>query len=119
MVTESERKSMPFIQLVSDQSVYALIVQLKNENCHKFELVLSFMGPFHTHMSFISANHKRFHESGLSEILVAADVISEGSSEQALHGRHYNRAIRSHTFMYEVLICRVRAKVTTGAQIKV
>lgn len=107
MVAAAEHKSMPFIQLVGDQPVYALIVQLKNENPHKFELILPFLGPFHTHISFISAINKRFDGSGLSEILVAADIISEGSVHQALRGKHYNRAIRCLTLMYEVLIRRV------------
>ena len=75
---------MPFIQLVGDQPVYALIVQLKYENPDKFDLILPFLGPFHTHCSFISAINKRFEVSGLSDILVEADVISEGSVEQAL-----------------------------------
>lgn len=107
MVTAAECKSMPFIQLVGDQPVYALIVQLKNENPEKFQLILPFLGPFHAHISFISAINKRFHGSGLSEILVAADIISEGSVDQALRGKHYNRGIRCLSLMYEVLIRRI------------
>ena len=67
MVAATEAKSMPFIQLVGDQPVYALMVQLKNENRDKFQLILPVLGPFHTHISFISAINKRFQGSGLSE----------------------------------------------------
>ena len=60
MVAAAEMKSMPFIQLVGDQPVYTLIVQLKNENAGKFDLILPFLGPFHAHLSFITAINKRF-----------------------------------------------------------
>ena len=107
MVTAAGCKSMPCIQLVDDQPVYALIIQLKNENPEKFQLILPFLGPFHAHISFISAINKRFHGSGLSEIVVAADIISDGSVDQALRGKHYNRGIRCLSLMYEVLIRRI------------
>ena len=45
MVVAAEAKSMPFIQLVGDQPVYALMVQLKNENRDKFQLILPVLGP--------------------------------------------------------------------------
>ena len=107
MVAAAEAKSMPFIQLVGDQPVYALMVHLKNENRDKFQLILPVLGPFHAHISFISAINKRFQGSGLSEIVVAADIISEGSVDQALRGKHYNRSIRCLTLMYEVLMRRI------------
>ncbi len=107
MVAAAEQKAMPFIQLVGDQPVYALIVQVKNEHPDKFKLILPFLGPFHAHLSFISAINKRFHGSGLSEILVAAEIISEGSVDQALRGKHYNRSVRCLTLMYEALLRRI------------
>ena len=107
MVAAAEAKSMPFIQLVGDQLVYALMVQLKNENRDKFQLILPVHGPFYTHIYFISAINKRFQGSGLSEIVVAADIISEGSVDQALRGKHYNRSISCLKLMYEVLMRRI------------
>ena len=92
---------------MGDQPVYALMVQLKNENRDKFQLILPVLGPFHTDISFISVINKRFQVAGLSEIVVAADIISEGSVDQALLGKHYNRSIRCLTLMYEVLMRRI------------
>ena len=106
MVAAAEAKSMLFSQLVGDQPVYALMVQLKNENQDKFQLIPPVLGPFHTHISFISAINKRFQGSGLSEIVVATVIISEGSVDQALRGNHYNRSIRCLTLMYEVIMRR-------------
>ena len=70
------------------------MVQLKNENRDKFQLILPVLRPFHTHISIITAINKRFQGSGLSEIIVAADIISEGSVDQVLRGKHYNWSIR-------------------------
>ena len=75
---------MPFVLLVGDQPVCALIVQIKYENQELFDWILPFLGPFHTQCSFMSAINKRFNGSGLSDFLVAAVVISEGSVDNAL-----------------------------------
>ena len=110
MVAAAEMKSMPFIQVVGDQPVYALIVQLKYENPDAFHVILPFLGPFHIHGSFIYAMYKRFRGCGLSDILVAADVIAEGSVDQAMRGKHYKRGIRCLRLMYETLSRRIIQK---------
>ena len=58
-------------------------------------------------MSFISAIHTRFKGSGISELLVAADIIAEGSVDQALRGKHYQRSLRCMKLLYEALTRRV------------
>ncbi len=40
MVAAAKKKTMPSISLVGDQPLYALMVQLKNENTDKFEVIL-------------------------------------------------------------------------------
>ena len=85
VATMAKTKTMPFVLLVGDQPVYALIVQLKYGNQELFDRILPFLGPFHTQCSFISAINKRFDGSGLSD-LVAAEVIPEGSADSALKG---------------------------------
>ena len=102
-VAAAELKQMPFIQFVGDQPVYTLIKELKNENPTKFKLILPVLGTFHTQMSFLSAIYKRTNGSGLSELLVAAGLIADGSVEQALRGKHYNRALRLLKLFYEGL----------------
>ncbi|KAG1648975.1 hypothetical protein GQR58_029417 [Nymphon striatum] len=107
MVSAATVKNMPFIQLVGDQPVYALIVQIRYEHPDQFSLILPCMEPFHIHCSFIYAMDKRFHGSGLSDILITAGVIAEGSVDQALRGKHYKRSIRCLRLMYEALIRRL------------
>ena len=104
MVQCVERKAMPFLSLVGDQPVYTLIVELKNENPTQSDGIFPFLGSFRAQCSFMAAINKRFIASGLSGILVAADVIAEGSVDQALSGRHCKRGIRFLRLMYETLV---------------
>ena len=107
LVDVAEKRNMPFIQLVGDLPVYALIVQLKNENVDCFQTILPVIGAFHAQCSFIAAINKRFGGSGLSDILSAAGVIAEKSVDQALRGKHYSRACRALQLVYETLQRRI------------
>ena len=53
MIQVVEMKAMPFLSLVGDQPVYALIVELKNENPTQFDGIFPFAGSFHAHCSLI------------------------------------------------------------------
>ena len=57
--------------------------------------------------------YKRFRGCGLSDTLVTADVIAEGSVDQAMRGKHYRRGIRCLRLMYETLCSRI---IQTGFQ---
>ena len=102
-----EEKNMPFIQLVGDQPVYTIIVQLRNENKEKFKKIIPILGPFDTQVSFITAINKRFSGSGLSDIIVAADIIADKSVDQAMRGKHYRRIVRALQLTYEALQRRI------------
>lgn len=103
-VEAANTKAMPFIQLVGDQPVYALIVELKNENPQKFDNIVPMLGGFHTEVNFISAIYKRFDGSGLQEWLVESGVIESGSCDQALRGKHYKRGMRVYKLAYESMM---------------
>ena len=96
-----KERRMPFLQLVGDQPVYALIVQLRNEDRKAFEKNLPILGPFHTQCSFIATIN--FSSSGLSKILVSADVIAAKPVESALRGKRFHRAVRGLQLVYESL----------------
>ena len=50
----SEHKSMPLLQLVSDELVYALILEVKNENTKDFKDMLPIIGGFHTRRAYMA-----------------------------------------------------------------
>ena len=106
-----DEKNMPFSFLVGDLPTYKLIVELKAENPDKFKNIVPILGAFHQQMSYIYAIYKRFLGSGISDILVAAGVIVEGSVDQALRGKHYRRGLRCIMLWREALIHKRLQKV--------
>ena len=85
-------KNIPFSFLVGDMPTYKTIVQHKAENSELFRDIIPILGAFHHQMSYIYAIYKRFKGSSVAETLVAAEVIVEGSVDQALRGKHYRQA---------------------------
>ena len=110
-------KRMLFIQFVGDQPVYAHMMELKYENSEIFEKVIPVLAPFHTQMSFINAIFKRIDGSEISDLVVNAGLIAEGSADQALKGKHYNRAQRLYKLIYESL-ARILINLGTDREIK-
>ena len=66
--------------------------------------LIPFIGALYVQMSFIYAIYKRFKGYGISDLLVAAGVIADGSVDQALRGKHFNRGLRCLRLFYETLI---------------
>ena len=99
----AEEKSMPFIQLIGDQPVYALIVEVKNENQGDFENILPVLGDFHTEGAFMATMYRRFKGSGLEDLAVAAGIVEAGLTDPALKGKHQKRGMRLHKLIYKCL----------------
>ena len=104
---------MPFIQLVGDQPVYALILEVKNENPREFDVIIQVLGSFHTQMAIIAAMYRRFKGSGLEDLVAGAgEIVEPGSVDQALNRKHYKRGTRLHKVIYE---CLARLLISTAA----
>ena len=103
MLNVIEEKSMPFLQLVGDQPVYTLIVQIRNEHPEKFKKIIPVLGQFHAQSSFITAISKRFSGSGLSDLIVSADIIVDKSVDQAFRAKHFRIIVRALQLVHECL----------------
>ena len=62
------------------------------------------MGTFHTICNALSILGKRFRDAGLKDICIEAGIVAEGSINDVLDGKHYNRAVRVHKYIYEALM---------------
>ena len=62
------------------------------------------LGTFHTIMMFMAIIYKRFKDAGLKDVMIQSGVLAEGSVDQALSGKMYNRGIRAYKLMYEALL---------------
>ena len=92
---------------VFDQAIYSKAIEIKWKEQHKFKNVFVMMGMFHLLMMFMHVLGKRFSAAGVLDILVQSNTISEGSVDQALCGKMYNRGVRCYKLMYEAIVRRV------------
>ena len=75
---------MPSLILTGDQSLYTLIVLIRNENSDKFKKITPILGPFHTQVAFMTSLAKRYEGSGLSDLIVSTSIIANKSIDQAM-----------------------------------
>ena len=113
-----DEKNMPFVLLTEDQPVYALVVQIRNENDGRFNKIIPVLGPFHTQVAFITAISKRFEGSRLSDIFVSAGIIADKSVDQAMRGKHFRRTVRALQLACESLQRRIiRMSIDKGVNL--
>ena len=73
------------------------------QNHQKFGKVIIRIGEFHTICSLFGAIGKHVKGSGFEDIIIEAGVCASGSLQKVMSGKHYNRALRVHKLMLEVL----------------
>lgn len=103
-----DQLSQEEVVVVADQAIYAKLQELvwqdrTRGNEALYSRVILRMGTFHTIGVLLAVIGKRFANSGLQQLLVDGDVVSAGSANAVLDGKHYNRAVRSHLITAEAL----------------
>ena len=82
------------------QGIYAKTTEIKWKEKEKFKNCVLMMRLFHDmlmiHMSILS---KRFADAGLKDALIQSTLITEGSLDQAVHGKMYKWTIRMYKLM--------------------
>ena len=96
------------IVLVADQAIYAKLQDIVWKDGVQgdqalYSNVVPRMGTFHIICVLLAVIGKRFADSGLRELLVDGKVVSSGSVNAVLDGKHYNRAVRAHLTLAEAL----------------
>lgn len=67
-------------------------------------LHLIMIGVFHLLMTLLAIIGSLLGDACLRDIAVQSEVVSEGSIDSVLSGKHYNRAVRLHKIMYEAIV---------------
>ena len=62
------------------------------------------MGGFYLLMMLLGFIGSRFGEAGMRELAVQGDVVTEGSMEKVISGKHYNKAVHRLKIVYEALM---------------
>ena len=68
-----------------------------------FKRHITVIGTFHLICAYMKMVGKKIAGSGFSDILLEAGLISSGSIEGVLKGKHYERAMNRHKVMMECL----------------
>ena len=110
-----ESLKLPTMVCVFDQAIYSKAVEIKWKEQRKFKDVFVMMGMFHMIMMYMNILSKRFSAAGIRDILVQSNTISEGSVDQALCGKMYNRGVRCYKLMYEAITRRVLDEIKISA----
>ena len=92
------------VVVVLDQALYAKATEIAWKHKERFSNILLRMGTFHTICNALSILGKRFRDAGLKDICIEAGIVAEGSINGVLEGKHYNRAVRVHKYIYEALM---------------
>ena len=92
------------IVVVMDQALFAKAAEIAWKQKELFPNILLRMGTFHTICNALSILGKRFRDAGLKDICIEAGIVAEGSINGVLDGKHYNRAVRVHKYIYEALM---------------
>jgi hypothetical protein len=92
------------VVVVMDQALYAKATEKVWKHKDRFSHILLRLGIFHTICNALSILGKRFRDAGLKDICIEAGLVAEGSLNGVLDGKHYNRAVRVHKYIYEAFM---------------
>ncbi|KAG1670390.1 Estrogen-related receptor gamma [Nymphon striatum] len=97
------------IFLHADEAIDSKVLIIQWLNQGKYDQIITFLGGFHTIMVNLKILGKKYSCLGFKEWWVDADVIAQGSADQAIEGKHYHRSVRLHKQAFEALL-RYRMK---------
>ena len=100
-----DQLELPSIVCVFDQAMYEKAIDVSWRHGDRFRDIVLRMGVFHTCCNLMGTIGKRFKDAGLRDMAVESSIIAEGSVEQVMSGKKYNRAIRfQSSCIYEALM---------------
>ena len=90
--------------VVMDQELCAKAAEIKWQRPNTYSVIILRLGPFHAICNLMSITEKRFEDAGLKDLCIESGVIAEGSTQNGLTGKMYNRGLRVLKCIYEALI---------------
>ena len=71
------------------------------EESGSFQDLVLRLGTFHTTGTLLADVDQCLGAAGLRDVFIESKVITEESLEKILNGKHCNRAVRFHKFMFQ------------------
>ena len=98
-----DQLSQQDIIITFDLAIYAKAVEIIWKNSEELSRIVPRLGAFHISCCFFAVIGKRFGDAGLADLLIESEVIGIGSISAVIEGRQYNRGVRAHKIVMEVL----------------
>ena len=86
-----------------DLAIYIKAKQIQMKFPEEFSDTVIRLGGFHIALNFLSLLGKKFHSSGLEDLLIESGVYAAGTTSVLMKGKSYNRGIRAHKLVMEAL----------------
>ena len=61
------------------------------------------MGGFHIEKNYLTVLGKKYHMSGVDDLLVESDMRGSSTTSTLLKGKSYNRGVKAHKTAMEVM----------------
>jgi len=91
------------IVIVVDQTLHAKAAEIARKQDQFSNIVLR-IGTFHMICIALAILGKRFGDSRLKDIFIESQIVAEGSISGVIDGKHYNRGLRAHKYLYEAMM---------------
>ena len=86
-----------------DLAIYVKAKQIQMKFPEEFSDTVIRLGGFHIALNFLSLLGKKFHCSGLEDLLIESGVYAAGTTLALMKGKSYNKGIRAHKLAMEAL----------------
>lgn len=107
-VNIADELDIPSVCGVYDMAIYIKVqairwANLTGQYSDLYWKVVPVVGQFHTCMVLLGVIGTRFGSAGLTDLLVASDLVAEGSLKGVISGKHYNRGMACYKIAVEAL----------------
>ncbi|KAL5022875.1 hypothetical protein ScPMuIL_002030 [Solemya velum] len=99
----TEEVGQEYVFTTFDLGVCMKAYPLVWNNAERYRKHIIMIGTFHLICAYLKMVGKKMAGSGFSDILLEAGLITSGSIEGVLKGKHYERAMNCHKVMFEGL----------------
>ena len=105
MINElAEELGLEHVFVHADEAIHSKINMIMWLEKEKYEKIVPILGGFHTLLVYLKILHKKFGCLGMQDWWSDANAIAEGSVDQAIEGRNYDRGIRLHKQTFCALV---------------
>ncbi|MES9880282.1 MAG: hypothetical protein ABW185_05305 [Sedimenticola sp.] len=103
-IKASSKLGMNHTVVTQDEAVYEISYTLRKNKPEDFPNLILRLGGFHLLMNYIGAIGKIMSGSGLKDMLVASEIVHEGTANKILAGRGYYQSVNAHMRAYEAML---------------